>query len=412
MHMSVEDMTANSPSRRRTRRRNLESSIDVLLTMSLVVALASIGPGCRRPDDSGAEPAPKVSVARPLVREVVEWDEYTGRLQALDAVEVRPRVGGYVDSIHFADGTIVKEGDLLFIIDPRPYEATLKQARAEVEVAQSRLDVAKSESTRAERLRGPSAISAEEVERREATLHAASASLAAAQAASEAAALDVEFTRVVAPIAGRAGRHLVDEGNLVTGGTTNATLLTTIVSLDPIHCYFDADERQYLKYTRLAQRGERPSSRDVNNPVEVGLADEAGFPHKGWMDFVDNQLDTGTGTIIGRAIIPNPDRLLSPGLFVRVRIPGSSRHQVTLLPEEAIATDLNQTFVWVVDGENKAQYRRVTLGPLHEGLRIVRDGIGPDDRVVVAGMQRVRVGLVLAPEERSIEPPPALTAGG
>jgi RND family efflux transporter MFP subunit len=379
--------------------------------VAVLVALLSVGIGCGGSEDAGP-PRPKVSVARPLVREIVEWDEYTGRLQALDAVEVRPRVSGYVDAIHFADGAMVKEGDLLFVIDPRPYEATLKQAQAQVEVAQARVEVARSETVRGERLLGSRAMSAEEAERRTATLHEASSSLTAAQAAADAAALDVQFTRVVSPIAGRAGRHLVDEGNLVTGGATNATLLTTIVSLDPIHCYFDADERQALKYARLAQRGERASSRDVNNPVEVGLADETGFPHKGWMDFVDNQLDTGTGTIIARAVLPNPELLLSPGMFVRLRLPGSARHQATLLPDEAVATDLDQKFVWVVDAENKAQYRRVTLGPLHEGLRIVREGVGPDDRVVVAGVQRVKLGLVLAPEDRPIEPPPALAAGG
>jgi membrane fusion protein, multidrug efflux system len=377
----------------------------------LILALASLGAACGGSQDAGGPPPPKVTVARPLVREIVEWDEYTGRLQALDSVEVRPRVSGYVDSIHFADGATVKEGDLLFVIDPRPYEATLKQARAEVDVGQARLELARTESARGARLLGARAISAEDAERRAATLHEAAASLAAAQAAAEAAALDVEFTKVLAPIAGRVSRHLVDEGNLVTGGATNATLLTTIVSLDPIHCYFDADERQYLKYARLSQRGERVSSRDTNNPVEVGLADETGFPHKGWMDFVDNALDPGTGTMIGRALIPNPDLLLSPGLFVRIRLPGSARHPATLLPDEAIGTDLDQKFVWVVGAENEAQYRPVKLGPLHEGLRIVREGVGPDDRVVVAGVQRVKAGAVLAPEERPLAPPPAPPAG-
>jgi RND family efflux transporter MFP subunit len=382
----------------------------VIPTVSLIV-IASLGVGCRRSHDAGPPP-PKVTVARPLVREIVEWDEYTGRLQALDSVEIRPRVNGYVDSIHFADGAIVKEGDLLFVIDPRPYEAVLKQAQAQVEVAQARLEVARTETARGERLFGSRAMSAEEAERRVSTLHAAGASVAAAQATVDAAALDVQFTRVIAPIAGRASRHLVDEGNLVTGGATNATLLTTIVSLDPIHCYFDVDERQALKYTRLAKTGERASSRDVNNPVEVALADETGFPHKGWMDFVDNQLDVGTGTIIARALLPNPDLLLSAGMFVRLRLPGSAQHQATLLPDEAIATDLNQKFVWVIDAENKAQYRRVTLGPLHEGLRIIREGVGPDDRVVIAGVQRVKLGIVVAPEDRAIEPPPAVAAGG
>jgi RND family efflux transporter MFP subunit len=387
----------------------------VSLVVTVTVALALPGVGCWRSHDAGGPPPPKVTVARPIVREIVEWDEYTGRLQALDTVEVRPRVSGYLQSINFADGAMVREGDLLFVIDPRPYEAVLKRAKADVELAQSRLDQARSDELRAARLLGPGtgkhAISTEEAERRSATLHQAEAALAGARAAVEAAALDVEFTRVVAPIGGRAGRHLVDEGNLITSGATNATLLTTIVTLDPIHCYFEADERSYLKYVRLAQRGERASSREVNNPVEVGVADEIGFPHKGWMDFVDNQLDLGTGTMIGRALIPNPDLLLSPGLFVRVRLPGSARHQATLLPDEAIATDLDQKFVWVVDAENRAQYRRVTIGPLHEGLRIVREGVGPDDRVVITGLQRVRPGLVLTAEERPVDVPPAPATG-
>jgi len=370
---------------------------------------------CGRSREAAAPPPPKVTVARPIVREIVEWDEYTGRLRALESVEIRPRVSGYLQSINFADGAMVKEGDLLFVIDPRPYEGVLREAQADVGVAESRLAQARSDSARAERLLAPRAISAEEAERRGSALHQAEASLASAEAAVDVAALNVEFTRVVSPIAGRAGRHLVDEGNLVTSGPQDATLLTTVVSLDPINVYFDADERAYLKYVRLAQSGERRSSREYNNPVEVALADETGFPHKGWMDFVDNQLDLGTGTIIGRAVLPNTDLLLSPGLFVRLRLPGSGNHQVVLLPDDAIATDLDQKFVWVVDAQNRAQYRRVTLGPPHDGLRIIREGVGPDDRVVVAGLQRVRLGLELAPEERALETPPTAapaTGGG
>ena len=378
----------------------------------LAFAASLFGGGCRRASDAGAPPPPKVTVAHPIVREIVEWDEYTGRLQALDSVEIRPRVSGYIESIDFADGAIVKEGDQLFVIDPRPYQAVLDRAKAEHEVAQSRLEQAKSETARATRLTPSHAISTEEAERRATLLHQAEASVAAAKAAVDAAALDIEFTRVVSPIAGRVGRHLVDEGNLVSGGSTNATLLTTVVSIDPIHCYFDADERAYLKYVRLAQRGERASSRDVNNPVELGLADETGFPHKGWMDFVDNQFDVGTGTMIGRALIPNTDHLLAPGMFARIRLPGSGRHQAVLVPDEAIGTDLDQKFVWVVDGENHAQYRRVTLGPRHDGLRIVREGVGGDDRVVIAGIQRVHQGSTVTPEERPIEANPEPATGG
>ena len=382
------------------------------LLVACVLVLA--GSSCRRGDETTAPPPPKVSASKPMVREIVEWDEYTGRLRALESVEVRPRVSGYVQSIHFADGTIVREGDLLFVIDPRPYEAVLGEAKAQVEVAHARLDLARRESARAERLLTNRAISAEDAERRTSALSEAAASLVAAQAAVQAAALNVEFTSVTAPLGGRVSRHLVDEGNLVIGGITNATLLTTIVALDPIHCYFDADEQAYLRYVRLAQRGERPSSRDVNNPVEIGLADETGFPHKGWMDFVDNQFDPDTGTMTGRAVIPNPDGLLASGMFVRLRLPGSGRHQATLLPDEAIATDLDQKFVWVLDQENRAQYRRITIGPLHDGLRIVREGVGPDDRVVVAGIQRLRPGMAVTAEDVAIQSPspPPSGAGG
>jgi len=374
----------------------------LLLILAGCVALALAG-GCHRAEPP-APPPPKVVVAKPIIRDIVEWDEYTGRTQALEAVEVRPRVTGYVQSIQFADGANVKEGDPLFVIDPRPYDAALAQAKAQVVVTKARLALAQNENARTESLVKQKVISTEEAERRASTRDEAIGSLAAAEAAVQAAALDVEFTRVVAPTAGRASRHLVDEGNLVTA---NQTLLTTIVSLDPIHVYFDADERAYLKYVRLAQTGERASSRDVNNPVEVGVADEAGFPHKGWMDFVDNQFDSDSGTMIGRAILPNSDLLLSPGLFVRIRIPGSGRHSAILVPDEAIGTDLNQKLVWVIDAENKAQYRAVQIGALHDGLRIVREGVGPDERIVVAGIQKMHPGVVVAPEERAIDAPAA-----
>ena len=371
-----------------------------LVLAAACVTLTFAG-GCRHAEPT-APPPPKVAVAKPIVRDIVEWDEYTGRTQALEAVEVRPRVTGYVQAIQFADGASVKEGDPLFVIDPRPYEAALAQAKAQVEVTKARLGLAKNENARTESLVKQKVISTEEAERRSFARDEASGSLAAAEAAVQAAALDVEFTQVVAPTAGRASRHLVDEGNLVTA---NQTLLTTIVSLDPIHVYFDADERAYLKYVRLAASGERASSRDVNNPVEVAVADEVGFPHKGWMDFVDNQFDPDSGTMIGRALVPNGDLLLSPGLFVRVRIPGSGRHSAILVPDEAIGTDLNQKLVWVIDAENKAQYRAVKIGALHDGLRIMQEGVAPDERIVVAGIQKMHPGLVVAPEERAIDAP-------
>jgi len=364
--------------------------------VSLVAVLIS---GCRTETDPASQPPPpKVSVAHPIQRDVVEWDEYTGRLQAVESVEVRAQVSGYLHSIEFEDGATVQKGDLLFVIDPRPYEASLNRARAELELAQARAELARRDLARAQQLLKQRTISEEEGEARSAAAQQAVAAVAAAAAAMEAAALNVEFTRVVAPISGRVGRHLVDKGNLVIGGPANATILTTIVALDPIHCYFEADERSYLKYARLAESGVRPSSREARNPVQVGLADEDGFPHHGWMDFVDNQFDASSGTMTGRAVLDNPARLLTPGMFVRLRLVGSGTYPALLVPDEAVGIDQAEKFVWVIDDSDKAQYRRIQTGPLFEGLRIVRNGLAATDRIVVAGIQRVQPGQPVLPE--------------
>ena len=356
-------------------------------------------------------PPPKVKVVQPVAREVTEWDEYTARLDAVDSVEVRPRVSGYLQSVHFQDGAIVRKGDLLFSIDPRPYEAGLRRAAAEVELAKSRLTLAQRNSARAADLLASHAISQEEADIRQSNLRQAEASVDEAQAAADAAKLDVEFTRVTAPVGGRVGRKLVTEGNLITGGVgTQGTLLTTIVSLDPIYAYFEADEGSLLKYGRLARSGQRPSSREYKNPVHVALADEEGFPHEGTMDFVDNQVDRGTGTIVGRALLPNPDLRLIPGLFARLRLPGSGQYRAILVPDEAIGSDQSQKFVFVVDGERKAQYRPVKIGPLIDGLRVVREGLTVDDWIIVAGLQRARPGLEVDAQRETIPPPPAAEA--
>jgi len=369
----------------------------------LSISLLS-GVGCREKRPNVMPPS-KVSVARPVAREVLEWDEYTARLEATEVVEVRTRVSGYLQSIHFKDGSIVKKGELLFTIDPRPYEAAQRRAEGEKAVAEARLELAQKKSERAVNLVKREAISTEEGEIRSAEASQAEASVTAASAAVEAAKLDVEFTKIHSPIDGRVGRKLVTDGNLVNGGIgAEGTLLTTIVSLDPIYAYFEADERSYLKYARLAQRGERRSSREHQNPVRIGLADEKGFPHEGYMDFVDNQFDEGTGTMIGRAVIPNPDHLLTPGLFARLQLPGSGEYQALLLPDAALLFDQAESFVWVIDENNMVQYRRVEIGRLHEGLRIIRQGLQPVDRVIVAGVQRVRPGSQVSPEEVPISP--------
>src|SRR5213593_4115675 len=376
----------------------------------LAAALVLSSCGARPPP---ALPPPKVKVVQPVAREITEWDEYTARLDAVDSVEVRPRVSGYLQSIHFQDGTIVKKGDLLFLIDPRPYEAALHRAQADVELAKSRLALARKNFARAADLLASHAISQEESDIRESNMRQAEASVEEAEAAVDAARLDVEFTHVSAPVSGRVGRKLVTEGNLINGGVgTQGTLLTTIVSLDPIYAYFEADEGSLLKYDRLARTGQRPSSRDYKNPVHVALADEDGFPHEGAMDFVDNQVDRGTGTIVGRALLPNPDLSLIPGLFARLRLPCSGQYQAILVPDEAIGSDQSQRFVFLVDGESKAQYRTVKIGPLIDGLRVVREGVGPEDRVIVAGLQRVRPGLKVDAQQEAIPPPPAAEARG
>jgi RND family efflux transporter MFP subunit len=370
-----------------------------------LMALAVAGCGRQQPQDP---PPPKVTVARPVERTLTDWDEYTARLEAVDSVEVRARVSGYLESVHFREGSLVQKGDLLFQIDPRPYEAQLRRAQGDLELAQSRVNLAKKNLARADYLVRSQAMSREEAETRAALVRQTEASVAAAQAAVDAARLDVEFTRITAPVSGRVSRKLVTEGNLINGGVgTQGTLLTTIVSLDPLHAYFEANERDYLKYVRLAKAGARPSSRDFKNPVFVGTADEHGFPHQGYMDFVDNQIDPGTGTIQGRAIVPNPDGLLAPGLFVRLRLIGSGSYQALLVPDDAVLSDQAQKFVWVVDDQHRVHYRQVEIGTLHEGLRVVSAGLTPADRVIVRGVQRARPDIVVEPEEQPIAPPPA-----
>jgi len=367
-----------------------------------LAGLALLLAGCERPQAAPAPAPPKVAVSRPVVREVIEWDEYTGRLVAVESVEIRARVSGYLQSIHFNDGAIVKKGHLLFVIDPRPYQAELDRANAESQLANARLDLAKSDYARAQRLLQVRAISEEEADTRAATQRQTQEQLQAARAAVDAAKLNVEFTRITAPITGRISRKLVTEGNLINGGTAQSTLLTTIVSLDPIHCYIEADERAYLKYVRLSREGKRPSSREVRNPAYLALADETGFPHKGYIDFVDNRLDPNTGTMTGRAIFPNPELTLTPGLFARVRIPGSGNYEALMIPDEAIGTDLSQKFVFVVNDQNIVEYRAVQLGPIISGLRVIREGLKPEDWVISKGIQRARANIKVDPERQEV----------
>jgi RND family efflux transporter MFP subunit len=363
-----------------------------------IIAVLALGFGCGR-QQQVAPPPPEVSVAQPVVKEVTEWDDFTGRLEPIKSVEVRARVSGWLDSIHFKDGQLVKTGDLLFVIDPRPYEAEVERTRAELKRAEAQRNLGLQNFQRAEKLVGGSVIAQEQFDTRRNEYEIAAANVLEAQAAAKAAELNLEFTQVKAPIDGRISRRFVDEGNFVTGGSTQSSLLTTIVPFNPLYATFDADERLVLKYTRLDLSGERRSSRETPNPVRIALADEREFSHQGTMDFVDNRLDPETGTLRARALIENSDGLLTPGLFVRVQLKGRGPYSALLIPDEAIGTDQSERFVMVVDQEGLAQRRFVTPGRLYEGLRAVEKGLTPEDRVIVSGLMRVRPGMPVKVKE-------------
>lgn len=339
------------------------------------------------------EPPPaKVSVSKPLKQMLTEWDEYTGRFQAVDRVEIRARVSGYLKETRFEDGAMVKKGDVLFVIDQRPFRIALKQARAELKQAQSEIKQAQNDFNRAEKLLKSRAISEEEFDRRQQSLMGAQARVEAVSAAVDNARLNLEFTVVKAPISGRVGRDLVNPGNLINGGSANATPLTTLISLDPIHFYFEGSESDLLKYIRLSRSGQRPASRTSPNPVLVKLQDEKAFEHQGVMDFVDNELDLGTGTILGRAIFPNKEGILQPGLFGRARLIGRSKYEALLIPDDAINSDQSKKYVYVINDQNRAARAYIELGPLHDnGLRIIRSGLDEDAKVVIRGIQRIRM---------------------
>lgn len=367
----------------------------------LALAAAALTTACEPTATAVAKPAPTpptVSVSEVVEREVSDWEEYTGRLEAVKRVEVRPRVSGYVLGVHFTEGAEVRKGQLLFQIDPRPFQAEVDRARAELERARSQQVKAKGDLARGERLLAARAISREEYDQRTAASRESNAAVAAATAALEAAALNLEFTRVTAPIAGRASRAQIVEGNLVASGTGSATLLTTIVSLDPVYAYFDIDERAFLRYAAQARNG----AANGGLPVALGLASESGHPHEGHLDFVDNGVDPDTGTIRVRGVFRNADRRFTPGLFVRVKLPLSERYPALLVNERAIGTDQGNKFVLVLDDKSTVQYRAVKLGPAIDGLRVVREGLKAGDRVVVNGLQRVRPGMPVAPEAVSM----------
>jgi RND family efflux transporter MFP subunit len=374
---------------------NLRSAAVFLI---LSPALAACGDGQRA---QKAPPPPTVTVANPVQRNVIDYDEYVGRFVAVDSVEVRARVSGYLESVHFNDGQIVKQGDLLFTIDKRPFQNALDQARANLALARSNLVYTEADLARGKQLLRDKTIAEQIYEQRAQAKRNAEASVQANEAAVRQAELDLQFTELRAPVTGRIGDRRVSPGNLITGGTTgNTTLLATIVSLDPIRLEFTFDEAAYLRYERFANTGREVTSRSGSVIVALKLIDEADFVHRGYMDFVDNVIDKASGTIRGRAVFSNPDEMFTPGMFARVRVPGSPAYPALLIPDSAIASEQARKYVLVVDGENTAQQRYVTLGQLADNLRVIKSGLKPDDRIVVNGLMRARPGAKVTPEKQ------------
>jgi RND family efflux transporter MFP subunit len=373
----------------------------LILTLATLSA-ALIMSGCGQQPASSGQQLPVVTVARPLQQRITEWDEYTGRFVALATVEVRARVSGFIDSINFKDGQVVKQGDPLFVIDPRPYRLAVDQAKSDLERTRAKLEIATLDVERATPLVRNQTVTEREFDTRKSAQRDAAAAVGSAEAALKQAELNLEWTEVRAPIAGRISDRRVDAGNLITGGPSGATLLTTIVSIDPIHFVFDGSEADFIRYLRLAKTGARQSSRDVANPVAVRLADETDYKHEGKMDFVDNVVNARSGTIRGRAIFDNKDGFLTPGYFGRLRLFGGD-HEALLLPDTAIASDQSNKIVFTVADDGMVGVKRVEIGPLIRGLRVIRTGLTANDRVVIEGLPRARPGQKVKPEEGKIE---------
>lgn len=363
-------------------------------TLALTAAAALLLTGCSAGADSSAPPPPAVTVATPLVREVADWDEYVGKFEAIEAVEVRPRATGYLTSVHFRDGEFVRKGQLLFTIDAREAQAALAQAQAQLAQAQAAHANAETELARTRALAEQRAASQEELESRTATLRSAAAQVAAARAAVRARELEVGFTRVTAPISGRISERRVDPGNSVAA---DQTVLTTIVSVDPLHFSFTGSEASLLKYQRNG-RGVAEGT-----PVRVRLADEPEFNRIGRLDFIDNAIDPTAGTIRARAIIPNPDGFLKPGMFGNLRLEASRPYTGLMIPDTAVVADASRRIVYVVDKDGTVQARPVELGPLSNNLRVIRSGIARNDRVVIGGVQRARPGQKVTARPGRIE---------
>ena len=384
------------------------SPVRLFAATAAALAIAACGKG-----EQHQPPPTDVSVAAVVKKSITQWDEYSGHIEAIESAEIRPRVSGHLNRIHYPEGSLVKKGQLLFTIDPREYSAAAAAARADTARAEARVELAKHELSRGEQLIAARAISKAELDAKRMEALQAEADVLAARARVAQADLNVEFTRVTAPFAGRAGAALVKPGNVVAAGET---LLTTVVSVDPVYVNFTGDERAYLRYQELARAGNRESSRDVANPVLIGLANEEGFPHQGKVDFVDNALNPETGTIRARAVLPNPDGVFTPGLFARVRLLGESQTDALLIHEQAVLTDQDRRYVYVANKDSAAERHDVKLGPHVEGLVVVEQGLKSGDKVIVNGMRKIFFpGQPVKPRDVPMDqpnlPPPAPPSG-
>jgi RND family efflux transporter MFP subunit len=375
----------------------------------LALALIAVA-GCGEQKQAAAPPPPAVTVAQPVKRTVFDYDEYVGRFVAVNSVEIRARVSGYLDKIHFTDGQMVKQGDLLFSIDKRTFENALAQARANLTLAESNLTFTEADFQRAQQLVKDKTITEQSFDQRSQAFRNAQASVNANQAQVKQAELDLQFTELRAPVDGRIGDRRVSIGNLVAGGTGGnaATLLATIVSLDPIRFEFTFDEASFLRYERASKSNQEMAD---GTKIALRLIDENDYDHEGRMDFIDNVIDRATGTIRGRAVFDNPKGLFTPGMFARVRVPGSPPYDALLVPDAAVGTEQTRKFVYVVGADNKVQQKYVTLGQAtKDNLRVIKSGIGPDDRIIVNGLMRARPGIVVSPKAEGEAPPQAPAA--
>ncbi|TKR30191.1 efflux RND transporter periplasmic adaptor subunit [Luteimonas gilva] len=390
----------NAPHKNQSRSGTRYTLASLALSALVAAVIAACSSQAAPGEGAGMPPPPEVSVATVLSKPVKQWDDFTGRVSAIETVELRPRVSGYVERVAYQEGQEVHKGDLLFVIDQRRYRAELARAQADLERARSEARLARSQDVRAQTLLEAKAISREEFDTRKAATAQGDAGVRAAEAAVASAQLDLQFTQVRSPINGRAGRAMVTEGNLAQA---DSTLLTTLVSQDPMYVYFESDEQSFLRYQELARKGERVNNK---NPVRVGLASEQGYPHEGVVDFIDNQVDPATGTIRARAVLPNPDRVFTPGLFARVQLEGSAEFKAMLIDDKAVLTDQDRKYVYVLGPKNTAVRKDIVLGRMIGGLRVVEKGLAANDKVIVHGVQKVFFpGMPVAPKQIAMGDP-------